>query len=72
MVYPNNKQIQKKKEDLTRCLRNFHMGFATAQMVKNEFKCLFTDVGLDMSNKHDKFCENGNFEAMLKDWEESE
>lgn len=66
--YPDNNQIEKKKEDLTRTLRLFHLGHATSQMVKNEFKCLFTDIGLDMSNKHDKFCENGNFEQMIKEW----
>lgn len=66
--YPDEEQIRNKTEDLLRCLRNFHLGVASADSVMSEFRCLFTDIGLDMSNKHDKFCENGNFEAMIRAW----
>ncbi len=68
LLYPDEEQIKKKTEEFLRSLRQFHMGVVSADHVRNEFKCLFIDIGLDVQNKHDKFCEKGNFEHMISKW----
>ncbi len=65
-MYPNKKQIKRKTEDLIRSLYYYHLGLCPAHMVLNEFKCLFTDVGLDILHNHEKEpLVNGNFEQMI-------
>jgi len=68
MAYPDKKQITKKKEDLVRSIRHYLLGFGNAELVKNELKCLFTDIFLDEENRTEGKTKYGNFEAMIKKW----
>ena len=67
MKYPPKKQIKKKTEDLVRTIRNYVRGHTPAYTVKDELKCLFTDLVLEAQNEEQ--LENPHFPALLEEWE---
>lgn len=63
MKYPGKKQIEKKTQDLVRTMRNYIRGNTKAYAVKNEFRCLFTDLFLDAGGQ----AENA-WIRLMKEW----